>query len=68
MTKETPPDLPGYPLAPQSNPDKYVPAFGGFCSFGVAAEPVWTADTLGPFGDPSKWTISLDGRLHVFRR
>eukprot|EP00752_Nemacystus_decipiens_P016488 g14739.t1 len=51
----------------ESNPDKYVPAFGGFCSYGVAAEPVWTADTLGPFGDPSKWVILSDGRLHIFR-
>lgn len=67
--QQTLPHLPGYVSArSQSNPEKYVPAFGGFCSFGVAAEPVWTAHTLGPFGDASKWTISLDGRLHVFRR
>lgn len=29
---------------------------------------MWTDKTLGPFGDPSKWRILSDGRLHVFRR
>ncbi|CAM9169713.1 unnamed protein product [Ectocarpus sp. 8 AP-2014] len=45
---------------------KYVPAWGGFCSYGIANEPVWTSTTLGPFGNPSKWGI-YDGRLHIFR-
>lgn len=67
IAKQPPPRLP-VAACSQSAPEKYLPAFGGFCSFGVAAEPVWTADTLGPFGDPSKWTISSDGRLHIFRR
>lgn len=52
----------------QDDPTKYIPAWGGFCSYGIADEGVWTVDTLGPFGDPSVWTISLDGKLHVFRR
>ncbi|CAN0039334.1 unnamed protein product [Ectocarpus fasciculatus] len=52
----------------ESDPLKYIPAWGGFCSYGVAAEKFWTADILGPFGDPSKWLILPgDGRLHVFR-
>ncbi|CAM9998835.1 unnamed protein product [Ectocarpus sp. 6 AP-2014] len=45
---------------------KYVPAWGGFCSYGIANEPVWTSTTLGPFGNPSKWGI-YGGRLHIFR-
>ncbi|CAM9210341.1 unnamed protein product [Ectocarpus fasciculatus] len=45
---------------------EYVPAWGGFCSYGVANEPVWTHTTLGPFGNPSKWGI-YGGRLHIFR-
>ncbi|CAM9990644.1 unnamed protein product [Ectocarpus sp. 12 AP-2014] len=46
---------------------KYVPAWGGFCSYGIANESVWTSTTLGPFGNPSKWGI-YGGRLHIFRR
>ncbi|CAN0483288.1 unnamed protein product [Ectocarpus sp. 12 AP-2014] len=45
---------------------KYVPAWGGFCSYGIANESVWTSTTLGPFGNPSKWGI-YGGRLHIFR-
>ena len=39
------------------NPDKYVPAFGGFCSFAIAQGvkvPV----------DPAAWTVH-DGRLYL---
>ncbi|CAN0022069.1 unnamed protein product, partial [Laminaria digitata] len=49
-------------------PERYLPAWGGFCSYGVANETVWTGTTLGPFGDPSKWAIFADNRLHIFRR
>lgn len=52
----------------QENPEAYLPAFGGFCSFGIAAETVWNRDNLGPFADPSKWKIMPDGTLRVFRR
>ncbi|CAN0031532.1 unnamed protein product [Ectocarpus sp. 12 AP-2014] len=52
----------------ESDPVKYIPAWGGFCSYGVAAEKFWRSDILGPFGDPSKWLILPgDGKLHVFR-
>ncbi|CAM9360263.1 unnamed protein product, partial [Hapterophycus canaliculatus] len=51
-----------------SDPLAYLPAWGGFCSYGVAAEDFWTPDTLGPFSNPSKWIIGSDGKLHVFRR
>lgn len=44
-----------------------MPAWGGFCSYGVATESVWTADNLGPFGDPSEWII-YGGKLYIFRR
>ena len=31
------------------NVEKYTPEFGGYCTFGISAEPQWTsADSLGP--------------------
>ncbi|CAM9400890.1 unnamed protein product, partial [Laminaria digitata] len=50
------------------DPDKYLPAWGGFCSYGIAKERIWKTSNLGPFADPSKWKILSDDRLHVFRR
>lgn len=34
----------------QSNPDKYVPAFGGFCAYGVSVGALFD-------GDPRYWKI-----------
>lgn len=51
----------------ESDPERYLPAWGGFCSYGIAKEPVWKTNNLGPFADPSKWKILSDNRLHVFR-
>ncbi|CAM9696830.1 unnamed protein product [Scytosiphon promiscuus] len=51
----------------ESDPLTYLPAWGGFCSYGVADEDFWTPETLGPFSNPSKWIIGSDGKLHVFR-
>ncbi|CAN0431229.1 unnamed protein product [Pylaiella littoralis] len=50
----------------ERNPVKYIPAYGGFCSYGVAAESVWNVDNLGPFSDPSEWKI-YGGKLYIFR-
>ena len=49
----------------RSNASGYAPQFGGFCSWGIAEESVWTADTLGPDVDPNVWEIR-DGKLYLF--
>ncbi|CAM9696970.1 unnamed protein product [Scytosiphon promiscuus] len=54
----------------ENDPVKYLPAWGGFCSYGVANETWWTNTTIGPFGNPAKWEIlgrSGETRLHIFR-
>ncbi len=38
-----------------SNPEKYVPAYGGFCAFGVSVGKKF-------YGDPEVWRI-VDGKL-----
>uniref|UniRef100_A0A7S3JR48 YHS domain-containing protein n=1 Tax=Aureoumbra lagunensis TaxID=44058 RepID=A0A7S3JR48_9STRA len=48
-----------------SNPDKYVPKFGGFCSYGITNEFFWTKDTLGPNANKNVWII-YDDHLFVF--
>ena len=40
-----------------ANPDKYLPAYGGYCAYG-------TAVGVKVDGDPSLWTI-VDGRLYL---
>jgi YHS domain-containing protein len=42
-----------------ANPERYAPAFGGFCSFAVSRG--FTAST-----DPTAWHIDEDGQLYVF--
>lgn len=42
----------------QSNPEKYVPAFDGFCAFGQAIEKEFVVD-------PTSYKI-VDGRLLLF--
>ena len=48
-----------------ANPKKYLPAFGGFCSWGIAEESWWTATTLGPSANPNMWKM-INGRLYFF--
>jgi hypothetical protein len=47
------------------DPEAYLPKWGGFCSWGVPNEEWWTADTIGPAGDPNVWAI-VGGKLHIF--
>ena len=41
----------------EANPDKYVPAYGGFCAFGVSVGAKFD-------GDPRLWKI-VDGKLYL---
>jgi hypothetical protein len=41
----------------KADPEKYVPAFGGFCAYGVAVGKKFD-------GDPRYWKI-VDGRLYL---
>lgn len=41
----------------EKNPDKYVPAFGGYCAYGVAVGKKFD-------GDPEVWRV-VDGRLYL---
>jgi YHS domain-containing protein len=41
----------------EKNPDKYVPAFGGYCAFGVSVGKKF-------IGDPEVWRI-VDERLYL---
>lgn len=40
-----------------SDPEKYVPAYGGFCAFGVSVGKKF-------YGDPEVWRI-VDGKLYL---
>ncbi|CAM9662147.1 unnamed protein product [Scytosiphon promiscuus] len=51
----------------EANPNTYIPAWGGFCSWGISREDFWSKDTLGPDADPNQWLITSDGKLHFFR-
>lgn len=42
------------------NPEKYIPAFGGLCAFGMSIEKEFDAD-------PTNFKI-IDGKLHLFLR
>ena len=42
------------------NPERYVPAFGGLCAFGMSIEKEFEAE-------PTNFKI-IDGRLHLFLR
>ena len=53
------------------NPDKYLPKYGGFCSFGIAAEYcnfdfVWDKDCLGPEASINAWQY-IDEKLYFYR-
>ncbi|CAM9918728.1 unnamed protein product, partial [Heterosigma akashiwo] len=49
------------------SPEKYVPKYGAFCSWGISAESFWTPSTLGPPVDPNVWQIYA-GELLLFYR
>ncbi|CAM9986848.1 unnamed protein product [Laminaria digitata] len=51
----------------ENDPTYYLPAWGGFCAYGIAHEVVWNVNNLGPSADPSYWWISGDGVLYLFR-
>ncbi|CAN0276965.1 unnamed protein product [Ectocarpus sp. 12 AP-2014] len=51
----------------EASPLDYIPAWGGFCAFGIAAEDWWTESTLGPPSDPNSWLITDDNVLRIFR-
>jgi YHS domain-containing protein len=52
-----------------ASPEAYLPQWGGYCSWGVAAEHCpqfpWTQDCLGPPGVWNQWTI-VDEKLYFF--
>ena len=41
----------------ESNPDKYLPAYGGYCAYGVAVGKKFV-------GDPEIWEV-VDGKLYL---
>lgn len=49
----------------EARPDYYAPAWGGFCSWGIAAEHFWRKDALGPNANRDTWAV-VDDRLHLF--
>ena len=49
----------------KKDPSRYLPANGGFCSWGIAEESWWTVDTMGPSVDPNVWEL-IDGKLYLF--
>ncbi|CAN0450469.1 unnamed protein product [Ectocarpus sp. 12 AP-2014] len=51
----------------EASPLDYIPAWGGFCSYGIAQEGYWTVSTLGPPSDPNSWLITDDNVLRIFR-
>lgn len=45
----------------EQNPTKYIPQWGGFCSWGISGETcppyAWAADCLGPSGSWANWAV-----------
>lgn len=41
----------------RADPERYAPAYGGFCAYAVAKDDTWA-------GDPQHWAIH-DGRLYL---
>lgn len=55
----------------ESQPEVYIPQYGGFCAWAVSGETdltvhPWAADCLGPSGDPSIYEI-INNKLYFFR-
>ena len=49
-----------------ANPDRYVPAYGGFCGYGMCCEDWWTPGDMEADVNPNVW-VYVDGRLFSFR-
>jgi len=53
----------------ETNPEKYIPQWGGYCAWGIAGEYCpkypWAYDCLGPSGNWGHWTIRND-KLYFF--
>lgn len=52
-----------------TNPEKYIPQWGGFCSYGISSEFCpeypWSRDCMGPSISVNHWTI-YKGKLYFF--
>ena len=48
-----------------ADPNSYLPAYGGFCAWGIATEDIWSTANLGPPSDPDVWSI-INGKLYLF--
>mmetsp|Transcript_10881 Transcript_10881/g.16070 ORF Transcript_10881/g.16070 Transcript_10881/m.16070 type:complete len:233 (-) Transcript_10881:352-1050(-) len=51
----------------ESNPEKYLPQYGGFCAYGAAWETVWDASTFAAPSNPEVYMIKSDGKLYFFK-
>ena len=53
----------------ETNPEKYIPQWGGYCAWGIAGEYCpqypWSSDCLGPSGNWAHWTI-INEKLYFF--
>lgn len=48
------------------DPEKYLPAWGGYCAYGIAAEIAQQTELFSVKSDPNQWEI-IDERLFLFR-
>jgi YHS domain-containing protein len=50
-------------------PTKYIPQYGGFCTWGMSTETCpsfpWSVDCMGPYGNWHHWTI-YEEKLYLF--
>eukprot|EP00752_Nemacystus_decipiens_P017527 g15708.t1 len=51
----------------EEDPLTYLPAWGGFCGYGISEEDYWSATELGPPVDINSWAITSYGKLCFFR-
>jgi len=52
----------------ETNQTRYLPQWGGFCSYGISTENWWTWEQVkaaGPDGNPDVWLI-LNGHIYFF--
>ena len=49
-----------------ADPGRYVPAYGGFCGYGMCCEDWWTPGDMEADVNPNVW-VYVDGRLFSFR-
>lgn len=53
----------------QASPEKYIPQYGGFCSWAISSEMCphysWSASCGAPSGSPEHWTIHKE-KLYFF--